>query len=196
MATIIAGELTTMEESERAAARLRDAGFDESAVSIFMLNAPGQHALHPVGGDEDADRGAEQAGTGAVSGAVVGAAVGLGAGAVAMAAADLGPAMAATATAVGAYTGSLIGAMNKTGDEPEVPATEVRHAGAMVAVNVEDEAGALRAADILREEGARQIERAEGTWQDGRWADFDPRATPNLIDSALARSETSHRPSP
>jgi len=196
MATIIAGELTTLKESERAAARLRDAGFDESDVSVFMLNAPGQHALHPVGGDETADRGAENAHSGAVSGAVVGAAVGLGAGAAAMAAADLGPAMAATATAVGAYTGSLIGAMNKTSDEPDAPTTEVRHAGAMVAVNVEDEAAALRATDILREEGARQIERAEGTWQDGRWADFDPRATPNLVDSAIARGEQTHRPMP
>jgi len=198
MATIIAGEFNTVDESETAASALRDAGFDASDVSAFMLNAPGQHAIHPAGGDEDADAGAQHAHSGAVTGAVVGAAVGLGAGAAGMAATGLGPAVAATATAVGAYTGSLIGALNKTGDEESSqPDAPVRHAGTMVAINASDESGQQRACDILRAHGARQIERAEGEWQDGRWVDFDPRATPMLIESPAPRTaDVPHRTSP
>jgi hypothetical protein len=52
----------------------------------------------------------------------------------------------------------------------------------MVAVNVgsgEREDVALR---VLRERGAANIERADGLWQDGDWADFDPNAEPVLVD--------------
>ena len=38
--------------------------------------------------------------------------------------------------------------------------------------------------DTLREEGAADIERADGMWVDGDWADFDPVATPRLVDPA------------
>jgi hypothetical protein len=182
MTTIIAGEFATMDESEAAAGALKSANFEPADVSVFMLNSPGQHALYPVGGDEDADPGAKKAHTGAVTGAVIGATVGLGAGAAAIVATDVGVAVAATAAAVGAYTGSLVGALNKTGDdESHEPAGETRHAGAMVAVNTPGEEAQQRAADILRSHGAKQVERAEGRWEDGKWLDFDPRVTPDLI---------------
>src|SRR5690348_9500836 len=142
MATIIAGEFATLAETESASTALKEeGGFSPDRVTVFMLNAPGQHALHPLGGDRDADSASTHAQSGTVTGAVIGATVGLGAGAAAMAAADMGPVVAATAAAVGAYTGSLIGTLNKVGDKD--PAAEVtensRHAGAMVAVNALDE---------------------------------------------------------
>jgi hypothetical protein len=197
MATIIAGEFATMAETESAAAALKEDGsFSADRVTVFMLNAPGQHALHPLGGDRDADSASTHAQGGTVTGAVIGATVGLGAGAAAMAAVDVGPVVAATAAAVGAYTGSLIGTLNKVGDK-ESPAeiTEnSRRAGAMVAVNALDAAEQDSAVEILRAHGARQIERAEGRWENGAWVDFDPSATPQLISARPPASVD--RPSP
>jgi hypothetical protein len=185
MATIIAGEFATMAETESVAAALKAADFEADNFSVFMLNAPGQHGLYPIGGDENADSGASHAHGGAVSGAIIGATVGLGVGAATMAATDAGPAVAATIAAAGAYTGSLVGALNKVGnDEAPVAATEsARHAGAMVAINSIGENSVGHAIAILREHGARQIEQAEGRWENGSWLDFDPRVMPNLFDA-------------
>lgn len=182
MAIIIAGEFTTMKQTETVATALHSANFAPHNISIFMLNAPGQHALHSIGGDEDADPGASKAHTGAVSGAVVGATLGLGVGAAAMAATEFGVAVAATAAAVGAYTGSLVGALQKTGTEESTqPPAEARHAGPMVAVNAETAEAEHQASEILRSHGAKQVERAEGKWENGKWLDFDPRNEPALV---------------
>ncbi len=185
MATIIAGEFATMAETESVAAALQAADFAADNISVFMLNAAGQHALYPIGGDENADAGASHAHGGAVSGAIIGATVGLGVGAATMAATEAGAAVAATIAAAGAYTGSLVGALNKVGDEEApVAATEsARHAGAMVAINAVGANSVNRAVAILRAHGARQIEQAEGRWENGNWLDFDPRVTPNLIEA-------------
>ena len=185
MATIIAGEFATMAETESVTAALKAADFDADNISVFMLNAPGQHALHPLGGDENADAGASRADGGAAAGALIGATVGLGVGAATMAATAAGPAVAATIAAAGAYTGSLVGALNKIGDgEAPAAATEsARHAGAMVAINADDANSINRAVAIMRAHGARQIEQAEGRWESGNWLDFDPRVTPHLIDA-------------
>ena len=194
MAIIIAGEFATMEQTESVAAALSSANFAPANVSVFMLNAPGQHALHPMGGDEDADPGASNAHTGAVSGAVIGATVGLGVGVATVVATGLGAAVAATAAAVGAYTGSLVGALNKSGDnESAQPPTEVRHAGAMVAVNAETADAEQRAFEILRSHGAKQVERAEGKWENGKWLDFDPRTIPALMNDHLPVQSPEHR---
>jgi len=182
MATIIAGEFATMADAESVVAALKGANFAADDVDMFMLNAPGQHDLHPLGGDEDADARASHAHSGALSGAVIGATVGFGAGAAAMAATEAGPAIAATVAAVGAYTGSLVGALNKVGEDeaPQAPET-VRHAGAMVAVNAISAAAIDEAISVMRARGAKQVEQAEGRWENGKWQDFDPRATPHLV---------------
>ena len=36
--------------------------------------------------------------------------------------------------------------------------------------------------NVLRAEGAQDIERADGTWQAGQWIDFDPLKPPLLVD--------------
>jgi hypothetical protein len=38
------------------------------------------------------------------------------------------------------------------------------------------------AVNILRSAGARDIERADGTWEASRWVDFDPLKPPLLVD--------------
>lgn len=91
MATIIAGLFETLAEAEKAETALKNADFEKSDVSAFALNPAGQHALYPIGGDQDADPGAKEAHVGAASGAIVGGAAALGLGAAAMAATGAGP---------------------------------------------------------------------------------------------------------
>jgi hypothetical protein len=42
------------------------------------------------------------------------------------------------------------------------------------------------AVDLMREAGARMIERADGTWQGGHWIDFDPVTPPRVIEQKAA----------
>jgi hypothetical protein len=51
----------------------------------------------------------------------------------------------------------------------------------MVAVRAERAGTEAQAVDVLRAAGAIEVERAEGTWRDGTWVDFDPARTPELI---------------
>jgi hypothetical protein len=38
------------------------------------------------------------------------------------------------------------------------------------------------AIDVLRERGAKMIERAQGEWRGGKWADFDPVRVPDIVE--------------
>ena len=47
---------------------------------------------------------------------------------------------------------------------------------------IADAEGAVaRLLELGAECGAIQVERAQGTWADGEWADFDPLVPPHLI---------------
>jgi hypothetical protein len=51
----------------------------------------------------------------------------------------------------------------------------------LLAVHVE--AGTeVFASNLLKNQGGRDIERADGRWQDGKWADFNPVKPPVLSD--------------
>jgi hypothetical protein len=69
-----------------------------------------------------------------------------------------------------------VGASTASGHE------DLRPAEMLVAVNADaagvDEQSLVR---IFEECGAWRVERAEGRWADGVWADFDPVARPRLI---------------
>jgi hypothetical protein len=58
----------------------------------------------------------------------------------------------------------------------------------MVAVNTDTDDDQELAVDLLHDHGARMIERADGAWRNGKWADFDPVSTPNVIESHVAGS--------
>ncbi len=181
MATIIAGGFETYVDSQAALQGLREAGVPPDFVCEFRVNPPGMHDQTPIGGDRNESPGAHHAESGATKGAAIGAVVGTAAG---VAAAPLvGPAGIVAGAGVGAYTGSLVGGL-KGGVDREVQPdhTVVRPAEALVAVNVE---GAGVPADeivrILEGSGAWQVERSEGRWEDGQWADFDPVSVPQLI---------------
>lgn len=184
MARILVGQFDDFDSAKAAAGDLRALAIGDGNTEIFALNAPGQHDRYPVGGDEDADRGARKGDEGAVGGAAVGGVAGLALGAAAIP--IVGPLGLAAGAAVGAYTGSLHGAVQNMGDKPQVP---LRPAGVRLAVNVpagvsrEDVIAAFHRHDV------RSIEEGEGTWRDGSWEDFDPVSTPKWVEEP-----TQHKP--
>jgi hypothetical protein len=193
MANIIAARVESQREADRVITALRDAGFGAGDVTSFYLNPPGQHAKYPIGGDAHHDEGAKESGKTAGAGAAVGGVTGLALGTAAGLAAEPGfTAVAAVAGAgVGAYVGSLAGGLSGTrSGEPQQASVEEpveREAGIMVAVRANDNEDAVLR--VLRANGAASIERAQGEWANGTWADFDPRRPPQLVDrgSASAR---------
>lgn len=178
MSTIIAGRFDNQKQADTAVALLRDAGVGEYEVSILALNPPGQHDRYPIGGDRDESPGAKKADGGAAKGAAIGGVVGLAVGAVATPV--LGPIAPAAGAGVGAYTGSLVGALGSMDDGPRPD--QVRRAGTLVAVNASStDVPQDRISRVLHEAGADPVERADGTWDQGRWADFDPLKPPRKI---------------
>jgi hypothetical protein len=190
MTTIIAGGFQTYDSAEAAMRRLREAGVTDDDLCSFRVNPPGEHDATPIGGDRPESPGARKADGGAVKGAAIGAVAGAAAGAVASPV--LGPVAIAGGAGVGAYTGALVGALGAMGRRTH--RDDVRPAENLVAVNVGN--GGLpaeRVIEIFEQCGAEQVERAEGTWANGEWADFDPVTPPQLVHP---RPEQDTRPAP
>ena len=194
METIIAGRFATHDRAERAVNHLIADGFHHNDASTFFVNPPGQHDQFPVGGDQDADASATKADTGAVAGAAVGGAAGV---AAALLVPGIGPALALGVIGVGAYTGSLAGALTKLGDRKAAQTTDAspgRPSGVLVAVRVLNPKAEDVALNVLQEEGAEDIERKQGIWEAGEWKDFDPLAPPKLVNEpAEARTNDATR---
>lgn len=179
MASILSGQFDDFEGARTAVDELLTLGMAKSDLELFALNAPGQHARFPIGGDEDADHRARGGETGAVKGAALGGAAGLALGAAAIPA--IGPIAAAAGLAVGAYTGALAGAV-KTMGEPHAHADiPPRPAGVRVVAHVPTRQHRECVLSTFERHHARSIEEAEGTWRDGSWADFDPVSVPRWI---------------
>ena len=178
MSRIIAGRFERSVDADAAMAALHSEGFRSGEYESFYVAPPGQNATYPIGGDEHADRGARKAGWGAAAGAGLGAVIGAAAGAVTSM--EFGLVAILLGAGLGAYVGSFAGSMSKmrdTGKSAAAAGVEtIDHGGRMIAINVDRLEMERRAIDILRRHGARDIGRAEGTWRDGSWRDFDPRA--------------------
>lgn len=174
MAIIVAGRFDTVDKA-RAVEGMLAPRFGHERLSVFYNGPAGQHAAYPIGGDQDKDSGARKSDAGAAKGAAIGAGAGLAIGAVG------GPVTAAAAAGVGAYTGSLIGAVKgaKSSDEPGDPVR--RSAGIILAVEAQDADAEAEAIRVLAEEGADEIEKTQGEWRDGKWADFDPAGAPSFV---------------
>jgi len=195
MATIIAGGFDAVTHADAAVDRLRGAGVSMDDMCTFGVVPAGEHNALAAGGDRDASPGAKGAGKGAGTGAAIGAAAGIAAGAAATPL--LGPAGLAAGAAAGAYVGSLVGALKRMDREPQPGHESVRPAETLIAVNAD--AGPLAADEVVRifeECGARQVERTEGRWENGEWADFDPLSAPQLVGGRDARSSGATPPPP
>jgi hypothetical protein len=181
MDQIYTGQFDGFDEAYSARAELRMLGIADGDMEIFALNPPGQHARFPIGGDEDADRGARGGENGALAGAALGGVAGLALGAAAIPIA--GPIAAAAGMAAGAYAGSLTGAVSTMGDDGNAAQVPPRPAGVRLAVHTIPPIQRERVLAAMRRHGARSIEEASGIWDNASWKDFDPVSTPRWIDA-------------
>jgi len=179
MAQILVAQFDDFDAAHAAAGDLRSLGIAQGDVEIYHLNAPGQHGEFPIGGDEDADRGARKGDEGQVAGAAIGGAAGLAVGALAIPV--VGPIAAAAGLAVGAYTGSLHGAVNTLGEDAPTQQITPRPAGVRLAVNTLSPAHREHVLATFKRHEARSIEEADGTWREGSWVDFDPVSAPRWL---------------
>ena len=185
MSLIVAGRFDTFAAGERAAQARFAEGFIENDVTMFFVNPRGRHGRLPAGGDQQTDPGSEKSPAGATKGAAIGAAFGAIAGVGVISLIGWPIYVAVIVAGIGAYVGSLIGAMSQTHTKghdakaavPEAP--PVRESGVLLAVHVTEESREA-ASRILRKAGAHEIERATGRWAQGRWADFDPVTPPDI----------------
>ncbi|SDD18456.1 hypothetical protein [Paraburkholderia lycopersici] len=186
MSMIVASRFTTLHEAEVAVDKLHASGFAGEDVASFFVNPSGQHARFPVGGDEFVDPGSRGSSAGAAAGAAGGAVVGLVLGVLFSYIVFRSLLVLAVAAGVGAYLGTLAGALWQTrgggkagrpdaGHEPDGTPRQ-RESGVLVAVHVSP-GTQHAAAQVLGAAGGVEIERADGRWQQGHWADFDPTRT-------------------
>jgi len=141
--------------------------------------------------DRDGDRtvadDASGAAAGAVTGGVVGGAAGLAASLMGLAIPGIGPIIAAgpivatlSGAGVGAVAGGLIGGLTDMGvskSDAEFYAESVRRGGALVTVRADD-TRADRAADIMRNDGAVDIEQRAEQWRERGWTGWNDKADP------------------
>ena len=180
MAKLVTGRFEDADEVQRVLAALADAGFDKREYGTFYVGPAGQHDIYPIGGDAYRDAATEESAGGAAAGVAMGGAAGIAVGAVAAVALPVaGLAAVLAAGGVGAYVGSLMGAMSQTRHahrSESTPEHPVEQQGSVrIAINVERPGTEARATEVLRQTGARDIAHAEGVWRDGQWKDFDPR---------------------
>lgn len=211
MKTVV-GSFDSFDEAKEVSRELIDEGFRDSDVSVVANNVRGTYAAsataadslagapgleRPLPGDAtvvgepDRDRDASGAATGAVTGGVVGGAAGLAASLMGLAIPGIGPIIAAgpivatlTGAGVGAVAGGLIGSLTDMGvskSDAEYYAEAVRRGGALVTVRADD-ARAERAAEIMRDHGAVDIERRASQWRDRGWTGFNEGASPYTAD--------------
>ncbi len=189
MTRIVAARFDTFEAAEQVAATLHGARFAPDAVSVFFVTQPGAHGNFPIGGDRTDDPAAKQSPKGAIIGAIGLGLVGLVVGFTIRYGLGISSWVLFVTTLLGAYIGSLLGALIATKHRRPVRApgrpTGRRQAGVMTAVRVEadTEGEAVR---ILRDAGGQDIEQADGQWRDGQWVDFDPVHSPVLTDKIPA----------
>ncbi|QVQ25849.1 hypothetical protein [Achromobacter deleyi] len=184
MSLIVAARFEGFEAAQGAVQRLGLSGFPEWDIHTFYVNPAGEHGRYPFGGDRRSDPDSGRADMGAYLGAGgVGAVFAVVGGFVA---AELSDSVAAilAAAGVGAYLGSLFGALWVTGHgttqhghfNPDAHA-EVRKAGVMVAVRTRPQREML-ACRILRDAGGADVEHANGHWRNNHWEDFDALSPP------------------
>lgn len=185
MSLIVAARFTTFVEAEKAAKALFDNGFQEADVSVFFVNPPGMHNALATGGDEYADRAARASHPSLALGLGIGAIAGIAVGIVLVGVLDLRPFVAAATGGIGAYVGSLMGALRGMDGTPQTrtrgAAMDTRPSGVLLAVHVEPGTENF-ASGLLKNHGGKDVERANGQWRDGRWVDFNPVVPPVLSD--------------
>ncbi len=189
MTTIITGHFQQQATARQAIADLEVAGFASDKTVTYYVNPAGQHDLGPEQAEENESPGSAYATAGAAIGAAAGGAVGV---AVGVAGLPLLGASASIATAgMGAYVGSLYGALATMRDDSQsgtgstgdaVPGHEQpRRSGILVAVSAPAALEQSAAIRIFRALGATDIDQPQGEIVGGEWIDFNPLEPLNLV---------------
>lgn len=191
MAKLITGRFDNIDGVKKAFAAIAHAGFTREQYGAFYTPPPGQHDHHPVGGDSLRDGATADSAPGALTGAAMGGGAGLALGAVgALAFPIAGLAAVLAGAGVGAYIGSLMGAMSQVDDDASPDESTKTHpveqpGGMRIAVNVDAGADEEESAiSALESAGAMDVAQAEGVWQHGQWKDFDARIPPTTSPDA------------
>lgn len=175
MSHIVAARFERSLDADAALEALRRE-FPQNEIDSFAVNPPGQHGLHPMGGDVGEDAGTHGAGAAGAIGAGLGLIVGLVIGAIASL--HYGGPVLYILGGIGALIGAFAGVMPKLHDPAPAEHTAEHPlelpAGRMIAVLADRPGVEDKAVSILRNCGARNVGHTEGQWVNG-WRDFDPR---------------------
>jgi len=176
----IVGSFDAYPTARRVARELIDEGYMSRDIGIMASDVSGEYRAD--GADKE-----HHTATCALTGGVVGGAAGLAASLIALTIPGLGPIIAAgplvamlSGAGAGAVAGGLIGTLTDAGvpeEHANYYAETVRRGGAIVTVKV-DESRADRAAEILRKNGAIDLDERVSRWREAGWEGWDPSAPP------------------
>jgi len=174
--------------ARRVVRELMDDGYMSRDIGIMASNVAGDYRAI----DAEAKDNAHTA-TCALTGGVVGGAAGLAVSLMALTIPGLGPIVAAgplvsmlSGAGAGAVAGGLIGALTDAGvpeEHANYYAETVRRGGAIVTVKV-DESRADRAAEIMRANGAIDLDERVSRWREAGWDGWNPAAPPYTAEEA------------
>jgi len=185
MAKTVVGSFDNYSEAQAVVDELVDIGVPRDEISIVANEKGGQYTSSDT--TSDAGGTASGVGKGAVVGGAIGGAAGLAAGLAGLAIPGIGPIIAAGPIAAalagagaGAVAGGLIGGLTHVGvpeEDAHYYAESVRRGGALVTVRAEDNI-ADRAAGVMRNHNAVDVEKRAEEWKRSGWTGFDANAKP------------------
>lgn len=184
MVKTIVASFDGYETAQKVVQKLLDDGFMSRDISILASNISG---VYRAESDVEVSDAARHTATGALTGGVVGGAAGLAACLMGLAIPGIGPIIAAgplvamlSGLGAGAVAGGLIGALTEVGipeDHANYYAEVVRRGGALVTLKA-DETRADRAAEIMRANGAINLDERVSHWRESGWDGWNPSAPP------------------
>jgi len=197
MMKTVVGSFDTFQDASRAADELKTSGFTDTEVNIISNNVRAKGEGKPEATTSDSSNAA----TGAIAGGAIGGAAGAAAALMVLAIPGIGPILAAgpivaalAGAGAGAVAGGLIGSLTELGisdEDAKNYAEAVRRGGALLVVRTED-FKADRAEEIIRGQGAFDIEERVEQWRESGWEGFNPRARPYSLDE-IERERAQYR---
>jgi hypothetical protein len=183
----IVGSFDAYPTARRVARELMDEGYMSRDIGIMASNVAGDYRA------TDGDEKETHTATCALTGGVIGGAAGLAASLMALTIPGLGPIVAAgplvsmvSGAGAGAVAGGLIGALTDAGvpeEHAHYYAETLRRGGAIVTVKVDD-SRADRAGEIMRANGAIDLDERVSRWREEGWEGWNPSALPYTTEEA------------
>jgi stress response protein YsnF len=189
----VVGLLDTRYEAQSVVDDLTRSGFNREDISMVSQGEKEEFTTHEPRGTTS-DKQVEGVTKGVGAGAAIGGVGGLLIGIAGFAIPGIGPIVAAgpiaTALAgagVGAVAGGLVGALTNMGvpeEEAHYYEEGVRRGGVLVTVATDD-AGADKAADIMRRHGAVDIDKRAKEWKSTGWSPYEESQRPRTSGGRL-----------